>query len=92
MAKYKLTKSAYVGGQYYEASATQPVVVEVGDDVTPSRTWEALDDAARAALGRLEGLTVEAVKPLAAVKPKPAPAAVPEVPTPPKPKRPPDKE
>lgn len=53
MAKYLVTKPAYVENRYLNASPADPVVVEFSDEVAPSRGWEPLDKGAQAALLKL---------------------------------------
>jgi hypothetical protein len=85
MAKYRLTSSAYVEGAHTFATPQYPVILELEDDIPPSRTWEPLDEGAVKALAKL-GVkkTVAGAPQKAAAAPSPAPA--------PAPRRPSDKE
>ena len=67
MARYLITASAYVEKQYFKASMQEPLAIEVSDELVPSKTWKALDEAARVALAKRLGQPVpvadEPVKP-----------------------------
>lgn len=49
MAFFRLDRPAWVHGTYYAASAQTPIVIEVPDELKPSRTWEPCDGPATAA-------------------------------------------
>jgi len=53
MAKYKLFESAYVGDTYVRADARTPAIIEVDEEVEPSRTWQPIDKAAESAQRKL---------------------------------------